>query len=128
MKDINQVILRGRIGNIKVFGRENNVASISVATTENYKDKSGKWNEVVSWHRVKAFSSNPAIPPFDTLEKGMNIQVAGKLTYNSYTDRDGVTKESVDIQADEIILVEDLRMAAGRNAQPQKAHNYEEDF
>ena len=126
MKDINQVTIRGRIGSVKTFGRENNVASISVATTESYKDRNGKWQDSTTWHRVKAFASNPNIPPFYSLMKGQTILVNGKLTTSSYTDKDGNTKESVEIDAAEIVGIVDLKAEYGE--QDQRAHNYEEDF
>lgn len=131
MKDINQVTIRGHIGNVRTFGRENNVASISVATTESYKDRNGKWQEITTWHRVKAFASNSAIPPFESLQKGMLVLVNGKLTTNSYTDKDGNERESTEIDAAEIVGIIDLKADYGEQSRPrgnQRQNNYDEDF
>lgn len=130
MRDINQVTLRGRVGSVKTFGQANNVASISVATTESYQDRSGKWQDTTTWHRVKAFANNRNLPPFDSLEKGMIVQVTGKLTNNKFKDRDGNERENVEIEASDIVVILDQKADRYQKQAPigEKAHNYEEDF
>lgn len=130
MKDINQVTLRGHVGSIKTFGQTNNVASISVATTESYQDRSGKWQDTTTWHRVKAFANNRNLPPFDSIEKGMIIQVTGKLASNKFTDKEGNDREMVEIEANDIVIVLDQKADRYQRSTPrnERAHNYEEDF
>ena len=128
MKDINRVELRGRVGNIQFFGRENNVASISVSTRESYQDrKTGEWTDVTTWHRVKAFTSNKALPPLDTIEKGMIISVIGSLSTNKYTDRDGNDRENTEITASDIAIIRDAK-AAQKPQGAGRAANYDDDF
>lgn len=127
IKDINQVTIRGRVGNIKVFGKENNVLSISVATTESYKDRSGRWNDITTWHRVKAFAGRPGLPPFSALQKGMIVQVAGKLSTNKFTGQDGNEREVTEIEAAEIVVISDVK-ENDLPADNSRPHNYEEDF
>lgn len=128
MKDINRVELRGRVGSIQFFGRDNNIASISIATGENYKDKNGEWKEVTTWLRVKAFPNNKNLPPLDTIEKGMIISVIGRIAVSKYKDRDGNERESVEIEANDMVIIQDAK--AAQNAHNSgKSFNYnDEDF
>ena len=53
---VNKVTLIGRLGKdpaVKRFSESNAIAEFSLATTERYKDKEGKWVEVTDWHNVK---------------------------------------------------------------------------
>ena len=127
MKDINQVTLRGRIGSVKTFGQNGSVASISVATTKNYQDKSGKWQEITTWHRVKAFASNKALPPFDLLDKGMYVCVTGELTTNSYTDKDGVDHETTEVSATDIAVISEFREANRQTERQSPRYSHDSD-
>lgn len=126
MKDINQVTIRGRVGSVNIFGKDSNVLSLSVATTESYKDRTGRWNDITTWHRVKAFSGRSGIPPFSALRKGMVVQVEGKLSTNKFVGKDGNEREMTEIEANEITCVVELKeddLPAGNHA-----HNYEDNF
>ena len=128
MKDINQVTLRGRVGSAKTFGRENNVLSLSVATTESYQDRGGNWQEVVTWHRVKAFANNRNIPSFDSFEKGMVVYVHGKISTNKYTDKDGNDRETIEIEATDIAIVDTERGANKGQGGNRGRNNDDQDF
>ncbi len=57
---LNKVLLIGRLGNdpeIKQMQNGKSVARLSVATSENWKDKnSGEKKEKTEWHRVVIFN------------------------------------------------------------------------
>ena len=57
---LNKVLLIGRLGNdpeIKQMSNGKNVARLSVATSETWKDKnSGERKEKTEWHRVVIFN------------------------------------------------------------------------
>lgn len=125
MKDINEVRVRGRIGSVKFFGQNNGIASISVATNDGYKDRSGNWVDITTWHRVKAFATRPGMIDLSHLEKGQYIEVSGKITNNKYKDSNGNDRETVEIEAADIVVIADTeRKNAGRNGH----HDYEEEF
>lgn len=128
MKDINRVELRGRVGSIQFFGRDNNIASISIATGENYKDKNGEWKEVTTWLRVKAFPNNKNLPPLDTIEKGMIISVIGRIAVSKYKDRDGNERESVEIEATDIAIIDTERGANKGQGGNRGRNNDDQDF
>lgn len=60
MAGVNKVIIVGRLGNnpeMRSFPNGDQVANLSVATSEKWQDKqSGDWKEVTEWHRIVLFS------------------------------------------------------------------------
>lgn len=76
------------------------VTSISVATTEKWKDKAtGEQKEQVEWHRVVAFGKLAEIIG-EYVKKGTQVLIQGKITYRKYTDKDGIERTSTEIHAD----------------------------
>jgi len=61
MRGVNKVILIGNVGNDpdgKEMPNGNTVVNLSLATSENWKDKiSGEQKEKTEWHRVVFFQS-----------------------------------------------------------------------
>lgn len=126
MKDINQVMIRGRVGNVRTLGANGGVLSLSVVTKESYQDKkTGEWKDNSTWHRVKAFSSRKGLPPFDAFDKGMTVLVLGKLTVNRYEDSDGNERETVEIEASDISII---RNEDAKRSGSAKKNRYNEDF
>lgn len=112
-KGVNKVILVGNLGNdpdFKVTGNDLPIASISVATSESWKDRDGNKQERTEWHRVKFFG--PLADIVDQyLRKGDKVYIEGKLRTEKYTDKDGIDRWSTDIIADEMQM-----LGGGRNA------------
>jgi single-strand DNA-binding protein len=82
---MNKVILIGRIGKAPekhTFDNGNVKTSFSLATTENYKDKSGEWKESTEWHNCVVYRDTKLI-------SGDLIAVEGKLKTRDY-EKDGV--------------------------------------
>jgi single-strand DNA-binding protein len=103
---VNKVTLLGRLGKdpvIKHFSDSNAIAEFSLATTENYKDKEGKWVEVTDWHNIKLPSKYMAESAEKYLKKGSLVYVEGKIKTRSYDDKDGNKKYITEI------VVETLR-------------------
>ena len=80
----------GRDPEIRSFQSGGRVATISVATSERFKNRStGDYTERTEWHRIASYH------PFfvDLLEqhgrKGRRVFVSGRLQTRKWTDRDG---------------------------------------
>lgn len=103
MASINKVILIGNLGRdpeVRYMPSGEAVASITVATTDKWKDKtSGEQKEATEWHRVSAFGKLAEIMS-QYLKKGAQVYIEGKLKTRKYTDKDGVEKYATDIIAD----------------------------
>lgn len=102
---VNKVTLLGRLGKdpvVKHFSDSNAIAEFSLATTENYKDKEGKWVEVTDWHNIKLPSKWMAESAEKYLKKGSLVYIEGKIKTRSYDDKDGNKKYITEIVAEVI--------------------------
>jgi len=80
------------------------IATLSIATTETWKDKNDEKQERTEWHRVTAFGRLAEIIG-EYVKKGQQIYIEGRLQTDKYTDKDGVEKYSTKIIANEMKLL-----------------------
>lgn len=106
---INRVTLLGRIGKepeFRSFDNDRSVVQFSMATSENYKDKSGEWQEITTWHNIVGWNNLSAkvkkITDSGTQIKGMQVLVEGKIKNRSYDDKDGNKKYITEVEATSI--------------------------
>lgn len=98
---VNKVILIGNLGRdpeIRELEGGAKVASFSVATNENYRDKSGNWQTITEWHNVVLWR-NMAERAETQLKKGSLIYIDGKLTHRSWEDKDGIKRYTTEVVA-----------------------------
>jgi single-strand DNA-binding protein len=106
-RGINKVILVGNLGNdpeVRYSQSGSAITTISVATSESWKDKDGNPQERTEWHRVKFFGRLAEIAG-EYLKKGRQVYIEGSLRTEKYTDKAGVEKYSTDIIADEMQML-----------------------
>lgn len=117
---VNRCILIGRIGKDPEVRRLENgavVAKFSVATSENYKDKSGEWQSEVQWHDVVCWRSL-AERAEQSLKKGTQVYIEGKLTHRNWEDSDGNKRRSTEIVSNYFRVVNSSRSSTqGMNEQ-----------
>jgi len=113
MASLNKVNLIGNLGadpEIRLMPNGTATASVSVATTDTWKDKAtGERKEKTEWHRVVFFDGLAKIVG-EYLKKGAQIHIEGKLRTNKWTDKDGVERHSTEIVAKEMLML------GGKNA------------
>ena len=118
---LNKVLLIGRLGadpEIKQTQGGKGFASLSVATSENWKDKnSGEKKEKTEWHRVVIFNEGLVNVVKQYLKKGAQIYVEGQLTTNKYTDNNGQEKYSTQLVLQGYNST--LKMLGGATGSPQ---------
>ncbi|MDB4023282.1 single-stranded DNA-binding protein [Pelagibacteraceae bacterium] len=118
---LNKVLLIGRLGadpEIKQTQGGKGFASLSLATSENWKDKnSGEKKEKTEWHRVVIFNEGLVNVVKQYLKKGAQIYVEGQLTTNKYTDNNGQEKYSTQIVLQGYNST--LKMLGGATGSPQ---------
>lgn len=98
---VNRVILIGNLGKDPEVKRLENgamVAKFSVATNENYKDKSGEWQQQTEWHDIVVWRTL-AERAESTLNKGATIYIEGKLTHRKWQDQDGNNRKTTEVVA-----------------------------
>ena len=106
-RGINKVILVGNLGNdpeVRYSQSGSALTTISVATSESWKDKDGNMQERTEWHRVKFFGRLAEIAG-EYLKKGGQVYIEGRLRTEKYTDKAGIEKYSTDIIADEMQML-----------------------
>ena len=106
-RGINKVILVGNLGNdpeVRYSQSGSAITTISVATSESWKDKNGEQQERTEWHRVKFFGRLAEIAG-EYLKKGRQVYIEGSLRTEKYTDKSGVEKYATDIIANEMQML-----------------------
>jgi len=98
---VNKVILIGNLGRdpeVRRMTSGDPVVNLSVATSENWRDKaSGERKEKTEWHRVVIFSEPLAKVAEQYLRKGSKVYLQGQLQTRKWTDKDGVEKYSTEV-------------------------------
>ena len=98
---VNKVILVGNLGKdpeIRSFQNGGRVASFSIATSENWKDKSsGEKKERTEWHRISITNDGLVGVVEKYLKKGAKVYVEGQLETRKWTDKDGNEKYTTEV-------------------------------
>lgn len=107
LSGVNKVILIGNLGkdpDIRYLDNGVAVANMSIATTENYKNKKGdrvshtEWHEIVLWRGLAEIAEK-------YLKKGSSVYIEGKIRTNKWVDKEGVTRNKVEIMADKMNML-----------------------
>jgi len=108
MASVNKVILIGNLGQdpeVKYMPSGGAVANISIATTENWKDKAtGEKKEKTEWHRVVFFNRLAEIVG-EYLRKGSSVYIEGQLRTRKWQDQSGADRYSTEIVAREMTML-----------------------
>jgi single-strand DNA-binding protein len=115
MASVNKVILLGNLGRdpeTRYTTGGDAVTNLNIATSEQWKDKSGEKQERTEWHRVVLFGRQAEVAG-EYLKKGRSVYIEGRLQTRKYTDKDGVEKYSTEIVADRMQLIGGARDAGG---------------
>ena len=98
---LNKVLLIGRLGNdpeVKQMTNGKNVARLSIATSETWKDKNtGEKKEKTEWHRVVIFNEGLVNVVQQYLKKGAQVYIEGQIQTTKYTDNNGQEKYSTQV-------------------------------
>jgi single-strand DNA-binding protein len=115
MASVNKVILLGNLGRdpeTRYTTGGDAVTNLSIATSEQWKDKNGEKQERTEWHRVVLFGRQAEIAG-EYLKKGRSVYIEGRLQTRKYTDKDGVEKYSTEVVGDRMQLIGGARDASG---------------
>ncbi len=112
MAGINKVILIGNLGKdpeVRYLDSGVAVANITLATTENYKNKEGErvsqteWHDIVLWRGLAEIAEK-------YLKKGSSVYIEGKIRTRKWEDKDGNNRYRTEI------LANNMTMLGGRNS------------
>lgn len=102
----NSVHLLGNLGKdveVLTFGTGMKKATVSLATTEYYKNQKGELVKNTQWHNLVAWGKTAEIMA-NQLAKGNTIALHGSIQYRSY-DANGQTRQITEIVIDEFMKI-----------------------
>ena len=110
-RSLNKATLIGNLGadpEVRSTTNGSRVATLSLATSRQWKGQNGEKQEKTEWHRIVAWN-NKGSALADIVEKfckkGDKIYVEGSIEYRSWQDREGQTRYTTEINARELILL-----------------------
>ena len=134
MASVNRVTLIGYIGKdpeVKYMPSGDAVVSLSIATSESWKDKqTGEKKEATEWHRVNFFGKTAEVCG-QYLKKGSTIYVEGSLHTRKWNDKEGIERYTTEIRGDRMQMLggksEDKPQAkpAGK---PAQSNDFDDDI
>lgn len=104
---LNKVLLIGNVGKdpeVRHLQGGASVATITLATSERFKDRNGESREVTEWHTVIAWRQLADLAE-NFIRKGSQIFVEGRIRSRSWDDQNGQKRYVTEIQADTIQLL-----------------------
>ena len=104
---VNKVILVGRLGKdpeTRYMPNGEAVTNATLATSENWKDKSGEKQEKTEWHNLTFYRRLAEIAG-EYLKKGSMIYVEGKLATRKWQDKEGKDRYTTDIIVNEMQML-----------------------
>ncbi len=118
---VNKVILIGNLGRdpeIRSTQDGTRVANLSLATSENWRDKNtGERREKTEWHRVVIFNERLVEIVEKYLRKGSKVYLEGQLQTRKWQDQSGADRYSTEVVMNryrgELTMLDSRRDAEG---------------
>lgn len=120
MRSINKVILIGNLGRepeIQFLEGNIPVARFPLATTESYKDKTGKMVSATEWHSIVLWRGLAELAQ-KYLHKGSLVYVEGKLKTRTWEDREHNKRTQTEIIADNLVMLDKKTENPGDGPEP----------
>ncbi len=108
MRGVNKVILVGNLGkdpDVQFLEGNIAVAKFSLATTETYKDRTGKLISQTEWHMVVLWRGLAELAQ-KYLHKGSLVFIEGRLKTRSWEDKDGNKKFATEVIGENMIMLD----------------------
>ena len=119
MASVNRVTLLGNLGkdpDVRYMPDGTAVATVSLATSETWKDKAtGERKEQTEWHRLVFFRRLAEIAG-QSLKKGSQIYASGSLRTRKWTDQTGIERYTTEI------VVNEMQMLGKREGKTESSH------
>jgi single-strand DNA-binding protein len=108
MASVNKVILVGNLGadpEMRHTGSGDPVCTLSVATSEKYKNRDGELQTTIEWHKVVLFRRLAEIAN-QYLRKGSSAYFEGQLKTRKWTDKNGLERYTTEVEVNELKLLD----------------------
>ena len=103
----NKIIIVGNLGRdpeLRYTPQGNAVCNFSMATNEKRRDKSGDLQDITTWFRITLWGRQ-AENASKYLQKGSPVYIEGRLKLDEWTDRDGNTRQTLDVTATDMQFI-----------------------
>jgi single-strand DNA-binding protein len=120
MRGVNRVMLIGNLGkdpDMQFLEGNIAVAKFSLATTESYKDRSGKLISQTEWHTIVLWRGLAELAE-KYLHRGSLVYVEGRLKTRSWEDKEGNKKFATEIVGDNLIMLDKRADEKGTDDEP----------
>jgi len=121
MRGVNRVMLIGNLGkdpDVQFLEGNIAVAKFPLATTETFKDRSGKLVSQTEWHTVVLWRGLAELAQ-KYLHKGSLVYIEGRLRTRSWEDKEGNRKFATEVVGDNLIMLDKRVDGTG----PSSIHN-----
>ena len=108
MRGVNRVMLIGNLGkdpDVQFLEGNIAVAKFPLATTETFKDRSGKLVSQTEWHTVVLWRGLAELAQ-KYLHKGSLVYIEGRLRTRSWEDKEGNRKFATEVVGDNLIMLD----------------------
>jgi single-strand DNA-binding protein len=108
MRGVNRVMLIGNLGkdpDIQFLEGNIAVAKFPLATTETFKDRTGKLVSQTEWHTVVLWRGLAELAQ-KYLHKGSLVYIEGRLRTRSWEDKDNNRKFATEVVGDNLIMLD----------------------
>jgi len=131
---LNKVMLIGNVGNDpevryldpnQAPGNSPRVARFRLATTDRYKDRNGETRENTEWHSITAWRSNAEFVE-GYVKKGSQVYVEGRLRNRQWTDQNGQTRYTTEVEVTNIQLLGRRPDSGDGQSRPQAQPAYQQ--
>jgi single-strand DNA-binding protein len=126
-RGVNKVILIGNLGQepeLRYTGSGTAVCNMRLATNESYTNRDGEEVQKTEWHNVVAWGRLGEVCN-EYLDKGSQVYFEGSLQTRSWEDRDGNTRYTTEVKAQEMMFLDSNRQGGGDGF--GQAQGYEDD-
>ncbi|MGJ7030785.1 single-stranded DNA-binding protein [Niabella hirudinis] len=108
MRGVNRVMLIGNLGkdpDVQVLEGNIAVAKFPLATTETFKDRTGKLISQTEWHTVVLWRGLAELAQ-KFLRKASLVYIEGRLRTRSWEDKDGTKKYVTEVVGENLIMLD----------------------
>lgn len=127
-RGFSRVVLVGNLGRDPEMRYSQNgtpITNFTIAVNRRRRGNDGNFVDETDWYRISLFRRD-AETAAEYLKKGSKVLVEGQLQIRNYTGQDGIERTSVEVNADNFVMLTPRDEAGGGGYQPQASGGYQQ--
>ena len=121
MSSVNKIFLLGNVGQepqVKTFDNGDSITNFSIATSDQWTDKSGEKREATEWHNCVAYRQLSKIAA-DFIKKGSKVFVEGRSKTRQW-EKEGVKQYRTEVEVLKLLVLD----KRGEMAEPASSSDF----